>query len=382
VKPARNIWDFHAQAKHRLPRAIWEFIERGSEDDILIHANRTSLERIKFTPRMLRDVSDRDQSVDLFGRTLPCPLIIAPTGIADLVNYRGERALAAAAAKAGIPFTITTSSTTAVETIAGIATKGLWQQIYLWDRRDLSWQVVDRAAKAGAEVLVVTADMPCWPNREFNKRNGMANPIKPNLTLALNFLTKPRWFLSIIARYCVTGGIPKFANYPAELTEGDTGGTARMTNSASVNWDDIRELRRRWSGKLLVKGLLSVEDAKIAVNCGVDGIIVSNHGGRIFDCSPPAIDVLAEIVDAVGAQIPILFDSGIRRGSDVLKALALGAKAVLIGRATLYGLAAGGEAGAARALAILRDEIDMSMAMIGVTKLDQLDRSFLRGHEE
>ncbi len=378
MNPAHNIWDLRDQAKRRLPRAIWEFIERGSENEFLLRHNVAAIERIRMNPRSLRDVSARDQSVDLFGRKLSSPLIIAPTGIADLVAHRGERALAAAAAAAGIPFSLATSSTTSIEEISSVAKSGFWMQIYLWERRDLSWQIVERAGHAGAEALILTVDTPILPNREFNKRNGMANPIRPNVKLAMDFIAHPRWSLGVMGRYLLAGGFPQFANYPREIGGSVTGPVKRQTNSASICWDDVKELRKRWPKTLLIKGILDAEDARMAVAHGADGIIVSNHGGRNFDPSPAAIEVLPEIVDAIGDKTTVLFDSGIRRGTDVLKALAIGAKAVLIGRATLYGAAAGGEAGAARALSILETEISMAMAMLGITSLAQLDRSYLR----
>lgn len=375
MKPAYNIWDLRDQARRRLPKAIWEFIERGTEDDILTAHNNAALRRIKFAPRTLRDVSTRDLSIELFGKRRPTPLIIAPTGIADLACFRGESCIAGAAAAAGVPFSLATSSTTSMDTIAGITKggAGFWQQMYLWERRDLSWQVVDRAAALGAEALIVTVDTPIWPNREFNKRNGMANPIRPNPRLAWSIAQRPGWMTGVLGRYMLNGGLPRFANYPAEVA-----GTGRVTNSPSVSWEDVRELKRRFPGKLLLKGMLNREDAIAAAEHGVDGVIVSNHGGRTFDASPASIEVLAEIVDAVATRMTVIFDSGIRRGSDVLKAIAIGAHAVMIGRATLYGAGAGGQAGAARAIDILREEIGTAMAMIGVTALDELDRSYLR----
>lgn len=379
MRPAHNIRDLQGQARRRLPRAIYEFVERGTEDDVLIRENRQALERIKLAPRALRDVSTRDQSVVLFGRRQATPMVIAPTGIADLMCYRGETAIARAAAEARIPFTLVTSSTTSIEEIGPIsAPTGFWMQMYLWERRDLSWQVVDRAAAAGAEVLVLTVDTPILPLREFNKHNGMSNPIRPNPVLALDFMRHPRWMLGVLARYVLSGGLPQFANYPREIGTKITGTVSRQANSSSVTWTDVDELRRRWPGKLVIKGVLSRQDALLAREHGVDGVAVSNHGGRNFDSSPASIDVLAEIVDAVGKDLTVLFDGGVRRGADVAKALAIGAKAVLLGRATLFGAAAGGQQGAARALEILRNEIDMAMAMLGITSLDQLDRSYLR----
>lgn len=374
---AHNIAQLRELARRRLPRAIFEFIERGTEDDLLINRNVAALQAINLMPRTLRNVAHRDASIELFGRKQPLPFVIAPTGVSDLLSYRGERAIATAAAKAGIPFTQTTSSTTSFADIGQCATSGHWMQMYLWERRDLSWRVVDAAAENGADVLVLTVDTPMWPLREFNKRAGMSNPIRPNAVLVSDFLKRPNWFASVIARYYLTGGLPQFANYPPEVGGKLTGVVSRVSNSASVCWDDVVELRRRWSGKLVLKGILSVEDARMAVEHGVDGIAVSNHGGRNFDSSPPAITMLPAIVDAVGKDLTVLFDSGVRRGADVMKALAFGAKAVLIGRATLYGCAAAGEAGASHAIALLANEIDVAMAMVGVTRLDQLDRSYL-----
>jgi L-lactate dehydrogenase (cytochrome)/(S)-mandelate dehydrogenase len=375
MKAAYNIWDLRDQAKRKIPKAIWEFIERGSEDDILIAHNNAALRAIKFDLRTLRDVTTRDMSIELFGKTRPSPLIIAPTGIADLACFRGESAIAGAAAAAGLPFSLATSSTTSVDTIAQITSggTGFWQQMYLWERRDLSWQVVDRAAKLGAEALIVTVDVPIWPNREFNKRNGMANPIKANPLLAWSIMQRPGWMTTVLGRYLLNGGLPTFANYPAEVAK-----TGRVTNSPSVTWDDVKELKRRFPGKLLLKGMLNRDDVIAAAEHGVDGVVVSNHGGRTFDAGPASIEVLAEIVDAVADRMTVIFDSGVRRGSDVLKAMAIGAHAVMIGRATLYGAGAGGQEGAARAIAILKEEISTAMAMVGVSSLGELDRSYLR----
>ena len=377
AKRAHNIWDLRAIAKEKLPRAIYEFVERGTEDDLLIRQNREALERIKFNPRTLRDVTGRDPSITLFGKSQALPIVVAPTGIADLMCYRGERAVAAAASGAGIPFTQTTSSTTSFADIAQVTQSGRWLQLYLWEQRDLSWAMIERAAEQGFEVLVVTVDTPKLPLREFNKRNGMTNPIRANPTLAMDFMAHPRWSLSVLLRYILTGGVPQFANYPAEhRTSIRT--VSRIENAQSLSWADVDELRKRWAGPLVIKGVLNREDAKLAREHGVDGVCVSNHGGRNFDSSPASIDVLAEIVDDVGSDITVLWDGGVRRGADVLKALAIGAKAALIGRATLFGAAAAGETGARHALALLANEIDMAMAMLGITSIGELDRSHLR----
>lgn len=380
MKPAWNIDDLRTEAKRRLPRAIFEFIERGSENEYLASHNKRAIERIRMIPHALRDVTRRDASIELFGRKLPMPLIVGPTGTADLLCYGGESCIAAAAAEAGIPFTLATSSTTSMDRIAEITrATGFWMQMYLWERRDLSWQVAERAAGLGAEALILTVDTPVWPNREFNKRNGMANPVRPNLTLALDFARHPSWLMRVMGRYMLThGGLPKFANYPEEIGGSVAGPVNRVTNSASVNWEDVKELRKRWPTRLVLKGILAKEDAVLAADHGVDAVIVSNHGGRNFDPSPASIEVLSEIVDAVRHRLTVMFDGGIRRGSDVLKAMAIGAHAALIGRATLYGVAAGGKQGADRALAILKDEMSTCMAMLGANSVAELDRNCLR----
>ncbi len=376
---AFNIHDLRRIAQARLPRAIFEFIERGTEDERLIRRNIEALAGIEFAPRVLQDVSERDQSIDLFGKKQAMPLIVGPTGTADLMSYRGERAIAEAAGEAGIPFTQATSSTTPFAEIAKVLPAGRWLQLYMWERRDLSWDLVQRAADQGFEALVLTVDMPVWPLREHNRRNGMANPIRPNPTLAMDFAMHPRWSLGTLARYLVTGGVPQFANYPQEIGGKVTGVVSRATNSASVSWNDVDELRRRWSGKLILKGVLRADDAILAREHGADAVAVSNHGGRVFDSTPASIEVLGEIVDAVGKDMTVIWDGGVRRGADVLKAVAIGADAAMVGRATLYGAAAAGRAGAALALELLRNEIDTAMAMLGVSSLDQLDRSYLQG---
>ncbi len=353
-------------------------MDRGAEDDQNLRHNREALDRIKLVPRTLRDVSARDLSIDLFGVRRRTPLIVGATGIADLMWFQGERALAAAASEAGLPFTLATSSTTSIPSIAGCAKAGFWMQMYLWEKRALSWDVVDRAGVAGAETLVLTVDTPILPNREFNQRNGMSNPIRPSMRLALDFATHPRWTAGVLARYLAAGGMPRFVNYPTTIQGSVTGPIHRLANSASVTWADVVELRRRWPRNLVVKGILHPDDAHLAAECGADGVVVSNHGGRNFDCGPASIDVLGEVVDRVGARLAVLFDSGVRRGADVIKAMAMGARAVLVGRATLYGVAAGGRAGAARSIALLEREVSMAMAMLGVTSLDQVDRAMLR----
>ncbi len=374
VEDAHNIFDLREMAKRRLPKWLFEFVDRGTEEEVALRNNREAFEHIKLLPRMLVDVSGRKLDTTIFGKEHKMPIGIAPTGAAGMMWYRGELELARAAKAAGIPFSLATGSITSMEQVAGEVGGTLWMQLYMWADRRLSHQVVRRAAAAGFEALLVTVDGVVAGNREYNKRNGFSVPFKYNSRNTIDVLTHPRWMLGVLGRYIANGGMPTRANFPDELKGKITtayGGT-KETRSDSLSWDDLKALRDIWPGKLLVKGLLHPDDALRSLEYGADGIIVSNHGGRNCDAAPSPIEVLPEIVKAVGDRTTVLFDSGVRRGSDVVKALALGAKMVLIGRSTLYGTAAAGETGAARALDIYRGEISRSMAQICCNKVSDI----------
>jgi (S)-mandelate dehydrogenase len=381
VDRAYNIADLRALALKRVPKGLFEFVDRGTEDEVSLRHNRTVFERIRFRPRTLVDVSGRSQEVTLFGERQKMPVIIAPTGTAGLMWYRGEIQLARAAAAAGIPFTLATGSTTAMEKVAeeagGIP---LWFQLYMWPDRKLSHQLVERARAAGFKALVVTVDGVVPGNREYNLRNGFTIPFSFTRRNVTDVLAHPRWLVGVLARYLATSGMPRYENYPTEIKNRVTAqpmGRSMMRND-SLTWDDLRVLRKMWPGILIVKGILHPQDALRAVECGADGVVVSNHGGRNLDGVISPIEALPEVVDAVGQRTTVLVDSGFRRGSDVVKALAMGAQAVQIGRATLYGVAAGGEAGAQRALTIFRNEIDRVMALIGARSVSDLGPEVLQ----
>jgi L-lactate dehydrogenase (cytochrome)/(S)-mandelate dehydrogenase len=268
---------------------------------------------------------------------------------------------------------------TAMERVAAEAGGTLWFQLYMWPDRSLSHKLVERARVAGFEGLVVTVDSPVPPAREYNLHNGFTLPFSITPGNATDMLTHPRWLLTVLSRYLLTTGMPRYQNYPSEMKQKITAlpmGRSMALND-SLTWDDLRELRKRWPHRLMAKGVLTVEDAKLAADCGVDAVIVSNHGGRVVDGTRAPIEILPEVVDAVGKRVEVIVDSGFRRGSDVVKAMALGARAVLIGRATLYGIAAGGQAGASRALDLLREEIDRTLALLGCRNIAALDRSCL-----
>lgn len=376
---AYNIEDLREIARRRVPKGMFEFVDRGAEDEVALRNNRTAFERIRLKPRALIDVSKRSQEITLFGKPQKMPIAIAPTGSAGLMWHDGEIALARAAAAAGIPFTLATGSMTAMEKIAAQAGGRLWFQLYMWPDRSLSHKLVERASTAGFEALVVTVDGAVSGNREYNLRNGFTIPFTFTRRNVSDVLMHPEWLLGVLARYVFTTGMPRYENYPSEFKHRITTqpmGKGMLLND-SLTWDDLRVLRRMWPRTLIVKGILHPQDARLAADCGADGIVVSNHGGRNLDSSMAPIEVLPEIVDAVGKRITVIVDSGFRRGSDVVKALALGARAVLIGRPTLYGTAAGGEAGAARAIAIFREEIDRMLALLGCPGIAALNREYL-----
>jgi len=376
VDDAQNIFDLRDMAKRRLPKWLFEFVDRGTEDEWALGNNREAFQRIRLRPRMLVDVSGRTLDTTVFGKTHKMPIGIAPTGAAGMMWYQGELDLARAAKEAGIPFSLATGSITSMEKIAGEVGGTLWMQLYMWADRSLSHQLVRRASAAGFEALLVTVDGAVAGNREYNRRNGFSVPFRYNRRNTTDVLLHPRWMFGVLGRYIMNGGMPQRVNFPKELQAKITReyGGNKETRADSLNWDDLKALRDIWPGKLLVKGLLHPDDASQSVDLGADGVIVSNHGGRNCDCAPSPIEVLPEIVAAVGERTTVLFDSGVRRGSDVVKALALGAKMVLIGRSTLYGTAAAGYAGAKRALDIYRSEISRGMAQISCNRVSEIAR--------
>jgi len=368
-----NIDDLRKRARKRLPLGIWEYAERGVEDERGMARNRAAFDDVTFRPRVLRGVQSIDPSTELFGERLPFPLAIAPTGAAGLMWHKGDLALARAAASAGVPFTISSASTMDLEQIA-VAGGRLWFQLYLWEDRSLSHAVLERAWQLGCKTLFVTLDLPVPPNREYIQRNGFGTPFKLNARNTLDVLSHPRWLAGVMGRYMLEGGIPSQANLPdrlrAKVTKGAPPGA--LFKQDDLDWEGIKQLRERWPGQFVLKGVLHPQDAESALAIGADGIVVSNHGGRALDSSVATIAALPAIRAAVGPRLTVLLDSGVRRGSDVVKAVALGADAVLAGRAPLYGLAAFGQAGVARAIEVLRSETVRTMAMLGARDIAEV----------
>ena len=377
---AYNIYDLTDKAQKRLPKGLFEFMHRGNDDEIAVRDNRLALDSIKLKPRVLRDVSKRTQDITLFGKPQKMPIVIAPTGSVGLAWYEGETAIARAAAAYGVPYTLAASSMTAMEKVAEAAAGGtLWFQFYMWPDRKLSHQLVARAAACGCEALVFTVDTPVAPGREYNLRNGFTIPFRFTRGNVTDVMMHPRWLFGVLVRYLLTTGTPRYMNFPPHM-QTRVGALPMGRSTASndtINWDDVRELRKLWPRKLIVKGIQRVEDALMAANCGADAVVLSNHGGRVLDSTTAPIFVLPQVVDAVGSRITVIVDSGFRRGSDVVKALALGAHAVMLGRGPLHGVAVGGEAGGRRALEIYRDEIDRVMALVGARSVAELTRELV-----
>ena len=374
---ALSIEELHHVARRRVPNFALEYVEGGSESERTLQWNNEALDSVRFAPNTLVDTSSRHQRANLFGQEINAPLLIAPTGLNGMLSHRGDIALARAAKKLGIPFNLSTLSNTRLEDVATEAGGRLWMQLYVMSDRELTRNIISRADKAGYEALVFTSDANVFGYREWDRRNYRA-PAKLNLRNMIDVACHPRWLFDVL----IPHGVPRFENIVDFMPpEGRTaqGGVAFVPKlfDAKISWEDVEWLREVWPRKLILKGVLNVADAKRAAELGCDGIVISNHGGRQLDSSVSTIEVLPDIAQAVGDQITVLIDSGFYRGTDVVKALAMGADAVMLGRATLYGLAAGGEAGVSHALAILTSEIDRVLGQTGCRSLDDVGSHLL-----
>lgn len=378
VSRAHSIDDLRAMAHRRLPNFCCEYVEGGAEDEATLRRNRDVFREMAFLPRTLVNVEKRNQSVTLFGERSASPFMIGPTGFSGMMFREGDVKLASAAAAAGIPFVLSNVSTIALEEVVRRAGGRVWMQVYMYRTRQFIEKLVQRAKAAGIEALVVTTDSAVFGKREWDLRNYI-EPLRLNLRNKIDVLRHPRWMANVLW----PSGMPRFANLGDLLPPGQDsvkGATITLGQQLdpSLSWDDIRWLRDLWLGPLIVKGVLGAPDALRAVEVGVDGIVLSNHGGRQLDGAVSAMDVLPEVVEQVGGRLSVMLDGGFRRGSDILKAVALGADAVLLGRATTYGLAAGGQPGVERAIDILQTEINRVLGLLGCSDIAGLDRSYLR----
>ncbi|MBA2447429.1 MAG: alpha-hydroxy-acid oxidizing protein [Chloroflexi bacterium] len=372
-----NIDDLRKVARRRLPRAIFDYVDGGAEDEYTMRANQADFRRYTFRPRVMVDVSQRNQATTVLGERVATPIILAPTGFTGMLWPRGEVVAARAAARKGAIFTVSTMSICSMEEVAEASSGPRWFQLYVWRDREIVRSLIERAKAAGYRVLVITVDTPVLGQRERDIRNGMVIPPRIGANNVLDTLRRVAWLKDFVRNPRIT-----FGNFKDTLgVRHDPVSLASFTTkqfSPAVSWDDLDWYRSVWSGPIAIKGIMSAEDARLAVEHGVEAIVVSNHGGRQCDYLPSAVEVLPEVVDAVGGRAEVILDGGIRRGSDVVKAIALGARACMIGKAFNYGVAAGGQAGAERALDILMAEIDRTLALIGRPHLSDLDRGAIR----
>lgn len=378
MRAAVNIDDLRLRARSRLPRVVFDYLDGGAEDEITLRANRRAFERLRLMPRILGG-GVADLSTEIFGHTYAAPYLIGPTGLNGLYWPDGDLHLARAAAEAGIGFSLSTASNTSMEEIAERVGAPRWFQLYPWGRPDFSRALVDRAAAAGYSALVITVDSLVGGKRERDLRHGFSHEIRMSVRVVLDGLMHPRWLASV----WLGGKRPRFQNLVSFLGEGvsdrELADFTRSQRNPGFSWEDVRRIRQQWRGPLVIKGIMCAADALRAREEGADGIVVSNHGGRQLDGAPATIHALAEIAAKLDGRTTILLDGGVRRGSDVVKTLALGAKGVLLGRATLYGLAAGGQAGVAQALAILADETRRTMILVGCAATKDLGHRHLAG---
>jgi isopentenyl diphosphate isomerase/L-lactate dehydrogenase-like FMN-dependent dehydrogenase len=340
-----------------------------------VQNNRDAYTSLKIKNRVLVDVSKRSTETEIFGKKVAMPYGVSPTGTAGLMAYGGEAGVAIAATKMGVPCTVALNAQTSMEEIWEAAGEGnLWFQIYMWPDNDLSMKQIERIKSVGYETLIVTVDGPVGSNREYNRKNGFSMPLKYSLTLFAQLLAKPGWLLSVLGQHYLKRGAPTMVNYPPELMSRITDPVLKhsVTKTDNLNWDHLKRIRDMWPGNLLVKGLQSAEDAVIAADNGLEGVILSNHGGRYVDCAPAPLQVLPEVRAAVGDRIKVIIDSGARRGSDIVKAVALGADLVMSGRPTLWGAAVAGADGSYRALEIFKEETDRIMAQLGLNSVDEI----------
>ena len=371
-----TIEDLRVLAEKRVPRMFYDYADSGSWTESTYRANESDFQKIKLRQRVAVNMEGRSTATTMIGQNVAMPVAIAPTGLTGMQHADGEILAARAAKKFGVPFTLSTMSICSIEDVAKHAGEGFWFQLYVMKDRAFIERLIDRAKAANCSALVLTLDLQILGQRHKDLKNGLSAPPKLTIANMINIATKPRWALGML-------GTPRrqFGNIVGHVS-----GVADMSSLSSwtaqqfdpcLNWGDVEWIKKRWGGKLILKGIQDVEDARLAVQSGADALIVSNHGGRQLDGAQSSIEALPAIVDAVGSQIEVHMDGGIRSGQDVVKARALGARGVYIGRAFLYGLGAMGEQGVSKALQIIHNELDLTMAFCGRTQMDTVDKSIL-----
>lgn len=371
-----NVEDLRQLAKRKVPKAIFEYIDHGSYDQLSLKANRKDLDAVRFRQRVLIDADNRSLATTMLGEKVSMPLAIAPTGLTGLMHGNGEMLAAKAAEAAGIRYTLSTMSICSIEDVRSVTKAPFWFQLYVFKDRGFSESVIERAKEAGCSALFLTVDLPMRGQRHCDIKNGLQVPPRLTARNAFDIVTKPRWLAGVLmGRRKSFGNVDHYLKNKGGIWAAGRWGGDNFDRSLS--WDDVNWIRKLWPGKLVLKGILDPEDAKRAAAMGVDGIVVSNHGGRQLDGTPGTATVLPRIADAVRDRLEVLFDGGVRSGQDVLKALALGAHGCLIGRAYLYGLAAMGEAGVAKAISLIAEELKVGMSLTGVRDVADIGRDIL-----
>jgi L-lactate dehydrogenase (cytochrome) len=378
MKNIACIEDLRALARRRGPRAFFDYVDSGSYNEETLRANRADLEAIKLRQRILVDVSQRSLATTVIGQKIAAPLILAPVGLTGMQHGDGEILSAQAANEAGIPYALSTMSICSIEDVAQATGKPFWFQLYVIRDRGFSKDILERAVAAKCNALILTVDLQVLGQRHRDVRNGMTVPPEIRIKNIIDIATKPAWALGILM-----GKRKTFGNLAGHVKGMDNVNSLAAWIGTqfdpALSWNDVEWIKKIWPGKLILKGILDPEDARTAVKLGADAIVVSNHGGRQLDGAPSSISALPAIVDAVGSDTEVLFDGGIRTGADILRALGLGARACLIGRAYVYGLGAGGKAGVAKAIDILENELSVAMALTGTVKISDIDGSVIAG---
>lgn len=372
-----SIDDLCNVARKALPGVMFDFIDGGAEDEVTLCRNRQCFNHYEFVPRVLQDVSNIDLSSRVLGIDCAMPLMCAPTAMSRMFHHKGEEAVALAAEKAGIPYILSTLSTYSIEQIAQTSRGAKLFQIYIWHNRALVNEFIERCRASQYEGLMLAVDLAALGNRERDLHNGHGRPLELRFKTAIGAIRTPRWLYHFLR-----SEPPQIANMLGHLPHNanalKTIDTINQQFDASVNWQDAEKLCKQWQGPFVLKGIQCVADAKRAADIGVSAIVLSNHGGRQLDGAPPALDLLPRVVDELGGDVEVLIDGGVRRGADIIKAIALGASGCLIGRPYLYGLAAGGEAGVSRSLEILRSEMERVMKLIGCDAISKLNSSYVQ----
>jgi L-lactate dehydrogenase (cytochrome) len=374
---AANVADLRKIARRRLPRGVFDYVDGGAEDERTLAENSAAFARIAFRPRVLRGVGTVDPSSTLLGQPMPIPLVLAPTGFTRIVESDGELSVARAANRAGLPYTLSTLGTRSIEEVAAVSSGRKWFQLYMFRDRGLVEEMVKRAASANYEALVFTVDLTVHGRRERDVRRGFSLPPQIGLDTMIDGAIHPAWTWAF-----VRGEPIRFANVGRGAGDGSTAVSLAEYISEQMDpglsWHDVRWLRGVWDGPIVLKGIQTVADARIAADEGVEAIVLSNHGGRQLDSAPATVDLVAPVVDEVGERVEVICDGGVRRGSDIVKAVALGARACMVGRAYLYGLGAAGERGVDFVLGLLDADIRRTMALIGASDIEHLERDLLQ----